>query len=183
MDTLSPMAERFILHFGEMGRQWGMSRTVGQIYALLYLQHKPLNADQIVTLLGLSRSSVGAGLKELESWHLISQSPQMGDRREYFAVPGDVWEVLRTLAEEKRRREVEPTLRFLRESLRQDVSDEDERQTQARLRALHDLLDLTTTWFDDVQKLSPQTLERLMRLGSRVARVLDAVTPGRRERE
>ncbi|TDR72991.1 GbsR/MarR family transcriptional regulator [Paludibacterium purpuratum] len=181
MKNLSPLAERFVLHAGEMGRHWGMSRTTGQIYALLYLSAQPLNADDIVDSLGMSRSNVGAGLKALASWRLIEQAPQPGDRREFFMTPDDSWEVLRRFVVEKRRREVEPTLLLLREVLHREALQEDERQDQARLRALYDLLDLVNSWFDDVQKLSPQTLERLMRLGSRVARVLDALPPGRRE--
>lgn len=181
MKNLSPLAERFILHFGEMGRHWGMSRTVGQIYALLYLAQKPLNADEIVDTLELSRSNVGSGLKALEAWRLVRLSHQSGDRREFFEAPSDIWEVFRTLAEEKRRREVDPTLRFLRESLRSQAVTADERQVQERMRVLYDLIDLTCSWFDDVQKLSPQTLERLMRMGSRVAKVLEALAPPRRE--
>lgn len=181
MKNLSPLAERFILHFGEMGRHWGMSRTVGQIYALLYLAQKPLNADEIVETLELSRSNVGSGLKALEAWRLVRLSHQSGDRREFFETPADIWEVFRTLAEEKRRREVDPTLRFLRESLRNQAATAEERQAQERMRAMYDLIDLTCSWFDDVQKLSPQTLERLMRMGSRVAKVLEVLAPPRRE--
>ncbi|BEV71286.1 MULTISPECIES: GbsR/MarR family transcriptional regulator [unclassified Paludibacterium] len=180
MNQLSPMAERFVLHFGEMGRHWGMSRSVAQIFALLFVSGRALNADELVEILGISRSNVGAGLKDLAGWRLVHPVPLAGDRREFFAVPEDAWEVLRRLALEKRRRELLPTLEFLGEALRQSAQDGAERQDQARLRALYDLLDLFCSWFDDVQKLSPQTLERLMRLGSRVSRVLDA-GPGRRE--
>jgi DNA-binding transcriptional regulator GbsR (MarR family) len=181
METLPPLAERFVAHFGEMARHWGMSRTVGQIYGLLYLSPKALNADEIVERLSLSRSNVSTGLKTLEDWRLVKLIHLKGDRREYFETPKEIWEVFRTLAEEKRRREVEPTLLFLREALQEDAQEEGERYAQARMRSMYDLIDLSSTWFDDVQKLSPASLERLMRMGSRVARVLDALTPPRRE--
>lgn len=181
METLSPLAERFVLHFGEMARHWGMSRTVGQIYGLLYLSSRPLNADDIVEGLGLSRSNVSMGLKALEDWRLVKLVHLKGDRREYFETPKEIWEVFRTLAEEKRRREVEPTLLFLRDALAQETHGEDELYAQTRMRAMYDLIDLSSTWFDDVQKLSPETLERLMRMGSRVARVLDSLASLRRE--
>jgi DNA-binding transcriptional regulator GbsR (MarR family) len=148
---------------------------------MLYLSTRPQSADDIVAALGLSRSNVGAALKMLESARMIVQAPQAGDRREFFAAPDNAWEVLRRFAQEKRRREIEPTLLFLRDVLHQEAAPPSTAAERDRLRALYDLLDLFNTWFDDVQKLSPQTLERLMRLGSRVARVLDVVPPGRRE--
>jgi len=181
MDNISPLAESFVLHFGEMARHWGMSRTVGQIYGLLYLSPKPLNADDIVDSLEMSRSNVSMGLKALEEWRLVKLTHFKGDRREYFETPKDIWEVFRTLAVEKRRREVEPTLNFLRGALLVDASEEGERYAQARMRSMYDLIELSSTWFDDVQKLSPETLERLMRMGSRVARVLDSLASLRRE--
>ena len=69
--TLPPITQTFVLHFGEMGSRWGINRTVGQIYALLFLSPQPLNADQIAESLGFSRSNVSMGLKELESWRLV----------------------------------------------------------------------------------------------------------------
>ena len=69
--NLPPLVQTFVLHFGEMGSRWGINRTVGQIYALLYLSKEPLNAEDIVERLGVSRSNVSIGLKELQSWNLV----------------------------------------------------------------------------------------------------------------
>lgn len=170
---LSPLIQRFVLHFGEMGSRWGINRTVGQIYALLFTAARPLNADEIAESLGFSRSNVSIGLKELESWNLVKLSHQPGDRREYFSAPDDVWAIFRTLAEERRRREIDPTLSMLREvQLETPLSDED-RHAQARMKEMYGLILLVTTWFGDMQKLDVATLEKLMRLGSRVTKLLD----------
>src|SRR5471032_2983930 len=91
MTNLTPLAQKFILHFGEMGSRWGINRTVGQIYALLYVLAKPLNADEIAEHLNFSRSNVSMGLKELQSWRLVKLLHQPGDRREYFEPPKDIW--------------------------------------------------------------------------------------------
>ena len=112
---LPPLVQTFVLHFGEMGSRWGINRTVGQIYALLFVSPAPLNADQIAEKLDFSRSNVSMGLKELEAWRLVRLQHIPGDRREYFSTPEDVWVILRTLAEERRRREVDPTLTMLRD--------------------------------------------------------------------
>jgi DNA-binding transcriptional regulator GbsR (MarR family) len=169
---LTPQTERFVLHFGEMGSRWGVNRTVGQIYALLFISERALNADEISEMLGFSRSNVSMGLKELQSWRLVKMAHQPGDRREYFGTPADVWEIFRTLVEEKRKREIDPTLTMLRDALLEKPSDQQERYAQQRMGAMLELIELSTTWFDEVQRMSPETLESLMRLGSRVQKVL-----------
>ncbi|NJM34002.1 MAG: MarR family transcriptional regulator, partial [Rhodomicrobium sp.] len=78
--NLPPLIRTFVLHFGEMGSRWGINRTVGQIYALLYLSQKPLNAEEIADALGFSRSNVSMGLKELDAWRLIRLKHLPGDR-------------------------------------------------------------------------------------------------------
>lgn len=170
---LAPLIQRFVLHFGEMGSRWGINRTVGQIYALLFVSDRPLHADDIVERLGISRSNVSMGLKELESWRLVRLSHLPGDRREYFSAPEDVWAIFRTLAEERQRREVEPTLTLLRDAILDTPSSPEERHAQARMRQMHDLIELLTTWFADVRKLSPSTLQQLLKMGGAVVRLLE----------
>jgi DNA-binding transcriptional regulator GbsR (MarR family) len=165
--------QRFVLHFGEMGSRWGINRTVGQIYALLFAASKPLNADEIAESLGFSRSNVSIGLKELESWHLVKLSHQPGDRREYFSAPDDVWAIFRTLAEERKRREIDPTLSLLRDILLESPTNPDDKHAQTRMKEMYDLILLVTTWFGDTQKLDTATLEKLMRLGSKVTKLLE----------
>lgn len=94
---LPPLVQTFVLHFGEMGSRWGISRTVGQIYAVLFVSVRPLNADEIVERLGVSRSNVSMGLKELQAWNLVRLQHMPGDRRDYFTTPEDLWQIVRTL--------------------------------------------------------------------------------------
>jgi DNA-binding transcriptional regulator GbsR (MarR family) len=172
-DHLPPLARQFVSHFGEMGSRWGINRTVGQIYALLYISPKALNADEIAETLEFSRTNVSMGLKELQAWRLVRLRHIPGDRREYFEAPADVWEIFRVLAEERRRREVEPTLSMLRTALLETPKTDAERHAQERMREMHDLIDRLMTWFDDVQKLAPETAMQLMGMGSTVTRVLE----------
>ena len=170
---LPPLNREFIAHFGEMGSRWGINRTVGQIYALLFVSPQAMNADDIAERLELSRSSVSMGLKELQAWRLVRLRHLPGDRREYFETLGDVWDIFRVLAEERRRREIEPTLSMLRMALLEEAGSEAERHAQARMREMHDLIERLTTWFDDVQKLAPETALQLMGMGATVTRVLE----------
>jgi len=170
---LTPLAQRFILHFGEMGSRWGINRTVGQIYALLYVSAKPLNADEIAESLSFSRSNVSMGLKELQSWRLVKLLHQPNDRREYFEPPKDIWDIFKALLEERRRREVEPTLSMLRDALLETPSNETDVIAQERMREMYNLIELSSSWFDDVQRLSPETLASLMKMGSTVKKLID----------
>lgn len=173
MNNLTPLAQKFILHFGEMGSRWGINRTVGQIYALLYVLAKPLNADEIAEHLAFSRSNVSMGLKELQSWRLVKLLHRPGDRRDYFEPPKDIWEIFKALLEERRRREVEPTLSMLRDALLETPNCEADVVAQQRMREMYDLIELSSSWFDDVQRLSPETLASLMKMGSTVKKLLD----------
>lgn len=172
-DRLPPLARQFVSHFGEMGSRWGINRTVGQIYALIFISQRALNADEIAETLEFSRSNVSMGLKELQAWRLVRMKHLSGDRREYFEAPSDVWEIFRVLAEERRRREVEPTLSMLRMALLEQPGSEAERHAQERMRQMHELIDRLMTWFDDVQKLAPETAMQLMGMGATVTRVLE----------
>ena len=170
--VLTPQNERFVLHFGEMGSRWGVNRTVGQLYALLFLAPQPLHADDIAETLGFSRSNVSLGLKELQSWRLVKLVHQVGDRRDYFETPKDVWEIFRILMEEKRKREIDPTLTLLRDTLLEPAAGPDGAYAQQRMTEMLELIELSTGWFDEVQRLPPETLQNLMKLGSKVQKVL-----------
>jgi len=170
---MSPLVQTFVLHFGEMGSRWGINRTVGQIYALLFLSREPLNADDIADRLGFSRSNVSMGLKELEGWRLVQLQHKPGDRREYFSTPEDIWAIVRTLAEERKRREIDPTLSMLRSVLLDAPSNDDERHAQERMQSMHELIELLTGWFADVEGLDNESLVQLLNMGAKVQKVLE----------
>ena len=171
--NLPPLTQRFVLHFGEMGSRWGINRTVGQIYALLYVSAKPLNADEIGEALTFSRSNVSMGLKELQSWNLVRLIHQPKDRREYFQAPEDVWAIFRTLANERRKREVDPTLSMLREALMEQPATAEDIHAQERMKQMHSFIELMTNWLDDVQKMDSDTLASLMQMGAKVQKLLE----------
>jgi len=170
--ALTPLVQTFVSHFGEMGSRWGINRTVGQIYALLFVTEQQLHADDIGELLGISRSNVSIGLKELQSWGLVRQNRVPGDRREYFSSLGDVWEIFRVVAAERRRREVAPTLSVLREALLAEPVSPQDVFAQQRMREMHELVDLANNWFDEMQRLSPESLAKLMKMGAKVQKLL-----------
>lgn len=171
--NLSPLQQEFVLHFGEMGSRWGINRTVGQIYALLFLSADPLNAEDIVDRLGFSRSNVSMGLKELQAWNLVRLRHRPDDRRDYFATPDDLWEILRILAAERKKREVDPTLSKLRELNMAAPAGPEDAHAHARMAELLSLIELLSGWYEDMNRLETDRLVTLLKLGNRVSRVLD----------
>lgn len=169
---MSPFVESFVAHFGEMGSRWGINRTVGQVYALLFVSERPLNADDIGEALGVSRSNVSISLKELEAWQLVKLTRKPGDRREYYDTLDSVWDIFRAVAAERRRREVEPTLSMLRQALLDPAANESERYAISRMREMYELAGLANNWFDELQRLSPEDMLQLMSLGSKVQKLL-----------
>ena len=170
--NLEPLTEKFVLHFGEMGGRWGINRTVGQIYALLFLSDRPLNAEEITESLGVSRSNVSMGLKELEGWRLVRKKHLPDDRRDFFQAPDDIWQIVRILAEERRKREIDPTLSMLRDTLMEEPASPRERHAQDRMREMHELIELLVGWADDVQTLDNRSLTQLLTLGAGVSKLL-----------
>ncbi len=170
---LSPVVSSFVQHFGEMGSRWGINRTVGQICALLVISEKPLNADEISETLGFSRSNTSMGLKELQSWNLLRAVPMPGSRKDYFTTPNDIWEIGRTLIEERRKREIDPTLSLLRNILLEEPSKEADSYALKRIAEMHDFIELLVRWVNDMQTMKSQRLQKLLKLGSGVNKVLD----------
>jgi len=99
--ALTPVAEKFILHWGEMGTRWGVNRTVAQVHALLFLSAKPLHAEDIARTLSVARSNVSTSLHELQGWRIVRAVSVLGDRRQHFESSKDLWEMFRTCSSSK----------------------------------------------------------------------------------
>ena len=170
---LTDTMQRYIVHWGEMGSRWGMNRSVAQIHALLYLSEKPLNADEIGETLGIARSNVSTGLKELASWELVQITHVLGDRRDFFTAQHDTWEVIRVIIEGRKRREIDPTLAALRECVAQLKSDKETPESvRERIVTQLEFLETVTRWFDAMKRIPRKTLLKLMRMGERIAKVI-----------
>lgn len=165
--------QTFISHFGEMGSRWGINRTVGQIYALLFLVQEPICVDDICKTLGFSRTNVSMGLKELEGWRLLKTKYYPKDRKEYFTVLEDVWQIFRTLVEERKKREIEPTLSMLRDVLITQANC-DEEYSRRKMQEMYDLIEMLVDWYVDIQKLDTRDLLKLLKLGSKVLKLFQA---------
>ncbi|MGH8617022.1 MAG: GbsR/MarR family transcriptional regulator [Burkholderiales bacterium] len=169
---LSPVASRFVLHWGEMGSRWGVNRTVSQIHALLYLAGRPMHAEEISEVLAVARSNVSNSLKELQNWNLIKVVHLMGDRRDHFDTSSDVWDLFRTVVRERKAREFDPTIGVLRECVADKAFGREEPGAQLRIRETLALMESLSGWGDEMLRLEPETLMKVMKLGAKIQKLL-----------
>src|SRR6185436_410695 len=135
MKKLSPVQQKFILHWGEMGTRWGINRTVAQIHALLYIAPKPLNAEDIAQTLRVARSNVSNSLKELQGWGIVKMVHVLGDKRDHFESMKEAWEMFRVVLDERKKREIDPTIAMLRRCVAEAEKDrESDAYTEQKLR-------------------------------------------------
>lgn len=169
MDRLTPVAEKFILHWGEMGTRWGINRTVAQAHALLFISPKPLNAEQIASLLGVARSNVSTSIRELQSWEIVRVVHVMGDRRDHFESIKDVWDLFRQVLDERKRREIDPTIGLLKDCVAQaERAGSPEKYSRQKLAELLDFFEQTTAWYEQIRRLPTSAVVKFVRLGDQL---------------
>lgn len=170
---MTPAVEKYVLHWGEMGTRWGTNRTVAQIQALLYLSPEPLRADQIVDLLSVARSNVSTSIRELQSYGLVRMTHILGDRRDYFESLHDVWELFRVIIEQRKQRELNPTLAMLRDCAA-DIEKENKTDpvTKERVRNMLKFVESTSDWYEQINDIPTSTLTKLMKLGRKITKLV-----------
>jgi len=168
-----PEVQAFILHWGEMGTNWGVNRSVAQIHALLYLSDRPIHAEEISETLKLARSNVSTALKELQSYGIVRRTHVADDRRDHFVAETDLWDLLMRISAERKRREVDPTIELLGR-LKAQIEGRKDVPEHVRLRIgrMHEFISTLTGWYDQVRRLPKPTLVALMKLGGKVARFI-----------
>ena len=172
MPELSKAEQKFILHWGEMGTRWGISRTVAQIHALLYVSPDPLTAEDIANTLSVARSNVSTSLKELQGWGLVSVGHVLGDRKDRYESMHDVWELFKVIIDGRKRREVDPTLAVLRECIDEiDESESAETFTKQRLEDMLEFFETMTKSYEQARAMPKKELLKLLKLGDKLRKL------------
>jgi len=178
MITLSPGVQKFILHWGEMGTRWGVNRTVAQVHALLYASPRPLNAEEIAQTLSVARSNVSTSLRELESWGIVKPVHLLGDRREHYTSMTDIWEMARVILDERKRREIDPTLITLRECVAElKKGGTAETVTRERLLEMLDFLETLTSLYEDIHRMPTGAVRGVLKAKGKVSNLLRGKHP------
>ena len=172
---LTPVAQKFILHWGEMGTRWGINRTVAQVHALLFLSPRPVPADEISSTLAVARSNVSTSLRELQGWGIVRVVHVLGDRRDHFESIKDVWEIFRIVSEERKRREIDPTLHAIAECVRElKANAPGDAYTRERLESMLEFLTAMTGLFDEILRMPAGALKGVVKLRGKVITLLGA---------
>ena len=170
---LSPVQQQFILHWGEMGTRWGINRTVAQLHALLFLSPEPLPAETIAETLEVARSNVSTSLKELQGWGIVKLVHVMGDKRDHFESMKDVWEMFRVVLDERKKREIDPTLSMLQNCIAEGEKDGmTDKYTQERLRELLGFFETTTAWYGQIRQWPMSAVAKFVRMGDKARKLL-----------
>ncbi len=177
MNDLSEAARKFILHWGEMGARWGVNRTVAQVHALLYLSDRPLNAEEICQALVLARSNVSVALRELQGWGIVRITHLPGDRRDHFESMTDVFEMFRTILNERRRREIDPTLKLIDDCLGAE-SVEADRLVKERLERMREFFELSLAFSAQLDRVPTPALVKAAKMGDKALRLLGLTGKG-----
>jgi len=173
MIQLSLAKKQFILHWGEMGTRWGINRTVAQIHALLHISSTPLTAEEIASTLSVARSNVSSSVRELQGWGLVRPVHALGDRRQHFESIKDVWEMFRIIIDQRKRREIDPTLEVLRLCLSESAkSDPGDAYTRDRLQEIYDFFTDVEALYMDIRHFPVSTIRRLVKARGTVRKLL-----------
>ena len=164
MNELDRVREKFILHWGEMGSLWGINRTMAQIHALLFISPDPLSANDIMDELQISRGNVSMALRELIAWGIVNRVHLKGERREFYSTEKDVWRMFRTIIRERKKREVDPTIGILRDSVTDlnQMSDSEGQYEREQLQSLLDFFETGVEVYQELEKQSPPSIMKLL---------------------
>jgi DNA-binding transcriptional regulator GbsR (MarR family) len=171
-DSLTPVARRFVLHWGEMGSRWGVNRSVAQIHALLFVAGRPMHAEEISETLAVARSNVSNSLRELMNLNLVRVVHSLGERRDHFETSKDVWELFRTVVRERKAREFDPTVAMLKDLVADADFAGETPDARARIKETLALMNALSAWGEEMLRLEPATLMKLMKLGGKVQKLL-----------
>jgi DNA-binding transcriptional regulator GbsR (MarR family) len=171
-DVLSPIRRRFVMHWGEMGSRWGVNRTVAQIHALLFLAPRPMHAEEIADVLVVARSNVSNSLRELQNLNLVKVVHLLGDRRDHFETSKDVWELFRTVVRERKSREFDPTVGMLTDCVADPAFGREDADARKRIQDTLTLMTSLSSWGEEMLRLEPATLMKVLKLGSKIQKFL-----------
>jgi DNA-binding transcriptional regulator GbsR (MarR family) len=176
VDTLTPIRRRFVMHWGEMGTRWGVNRTVAQIHALLFLSGRPMHAEEIADILHVARSNVSNSLKELQNLNLVRIVHLLAERRDHFETSKDVWELMRTVVRERKLREFDPTVNILSACMSDPEFATEDKDTRKRIEDTHGMMVAMSSWGEEMLRLEPATLMKVMKLGNKIQKLLHSST-------
>ena len=134
--TLHEGKEKFIQSWGALGSSWGINRTMAQIHALLLIAQEAMSADQIMEELMISRGNANMNIRALIDWGLVYKELKPGERKEFFVAEKDMWEVVKSIIAQRKKKELEPMIKVLDEL---SSIEDDSPQTEEFINVIRDI--------------------------------------------
>lgn len=136
--------EGFVEAWGHMGSVWGISRTMAEVHALLYITGEAMCTDEVMSALQISRGNASMSLRALLDWGLVGRAHRRGDRKDYFKAEQDVWSIFRAIVRERMKREIDPLLVNLHELSDRTAGEREDAAGRARLDRMIEFLEMTS---------------------------------------
>jgi DNA-binding transcriptional regulator GbsR (MarR family) len=146
--------DKFINTWGSLGTLWGINKAMAQIHALLYVSPKPLSMEEIMADLHISRGNTSMNLRQLIDWGIVFKTSVAGERKEFFKSEKDVQELAKTIARERSRREIQPTIKILKEV--SSITDDGSEKTKELITKTQELYQLACTADSILHKIVTQ---------------------------
>ena len=164
----------FIREWSTMSSYWGITRTMAEIHALMYVSTEPLCTDDVMEQLQISRGNASMNLRALLDWALITRQHRKGDRKEYFVCESDVWQMFEIITRQRKRREVEPIIETV-QRCREMVSERRDRSAAARayrqrLDNMLEFLEAASALFNLIMRMGRPGLARATKIIAKLAR-------------
>lgn len=176
-DAVAEARERFVAAWGQMGSVWGISRTMAEVHALLYITGEALCTDDIMERIGISRGNASMSLRALLEWGVISRTHKRGDRKEYFEADLDIWSMFRSIVRERLKREIEPLVAQLYEVRAMTLDERSSHSDDpAVLKNHNERVDDMLEFFATVEKLGQRFVSPSGRGLETAAKLLAKVT-------
>ncbi len=86
---------------GALIESWGFKRNMGRMWAVLYLEDRPLNATDLCERLGLSTGAVSMLLTEMLEWGAVKKAWMVGERKEHFEAETSIWKMVSRVFRER----------------------------------------------------------------------------------
>lgn len=163
------LQDEFVAQWGALGSQWGINRHMAQIHALAMTSSGPLSTDDVMARLEISRGSASTNLRELVNWGLLRPVIVRGDRKDYYEAEKDVWKMACTIARERKKREIEPTIALL-QRCSSELSGSSGPEAEAFRNQLGELLEFVQFTSNAAEKVTSSKQGLVMKLAAQLLR-------------
>jgi DNA-binding transcriptional regulator GbsR (MarR family) len=169
---LTPAQQRYVKHWKEMGPRLGVEPNVAQVVSLLFLVEDPLDVADLAAALEIDKRAVRKAVHEVEAWGVVELYEVEGKRSTHYTIEMDALDVVRHIVLYRKQHELDPSIKAMRKCLADVRRNPDEPpETRERIEDALDLMEIATSYYEDLHRLSSKRLRFLMTVGQNALRL------------